>query len=277
MPVAVAAEGVTHRYPNGNEALKGINLAITSGMTVALVGRNGSGKTTLAKHFNSLLKPTSGRVLVEGIDASSQSASEMARKVGYIFQNPEDQIFGSSILEEVTFGPKNLAMDKEQIEFNAMKALAMVGLQSSVSEHPYNLNYGQRKMLCLASVLAMDPRIIVMDEPNAGQDYHGLCLLGLIINQLKEKGKTIIVISHDMEFIARHCERTILMSDGEIAKDDSTRNVLSDQSKLRSYGIRPPQVTRLAISLSDHGVRHDLITVEEMVEELIKQSRRKVS
>lgn len=270
MPLAVSVENLSYQYSNGLEALRNVNLDVETGNTVALIGKNGAGKTTLAKHFNSLLKPTSGRVVVAGIETSKRSTSQMARDVGYVFQNPEDQLFGSSVIEEVTFGPRNLRMNEAEIERRANRALSMVSLLPLISEHPYNMTYGQRKMLCLASVLAMDPSVVIMDEPNAGQDYYGLRLLGLILDQLKKEGKTIVIISHDMEFVARQCERVALMSSGRIIAYDSTRQVLSDPTALELSGVRPPQVTRLAISLSPHGIRRDIMTVEEMVEELVE-------
>lgn len=127
-----------------------------------------AGKTTLAKHLNGLLKPTLGSVVIKGSDVSGKSASEMAHQVGYVFQNPEDQLFEASVIEEVAFGPKNLGMDEKQIDLEVKKVLSMVGLSHVISEHPYNLTYGQRKMLCIASVLAMRPELIILDEPNAG-------------------------------------------------------------------------------------------------------------
>jgi len=271
MPPAILAENLTYRYPNGYEALKNVNLEIEAGGTAALIGRNGAGKTTLAKHFNSLLKPTTGRVMVDGIDASNHSTSQMARTVGYVFQNPEDQLFGSTVREEVAFGPKNLGMDQDEIKQCVDKALSTVGLSSFVSEHPYNMNYGQRKMLCLASILAMNPKIIIMDEPNAGQDYGGLRLLASIIDRLKREDKTILVISHDMEFVAEHCKRTILMAGGTIVGYGLTRQMLSERTRLGLCGVRPPQVTRLAINLSPHGVSHDIMTVQEMTDELMQR------
>ena len=274
VPLAISVEHLTFRYPSGREALRDVSLAIETGRIVALIGKNGAGKTTLARHFNGLLKSTSGKVIVRGVDPSKESASQMAREVGYVFQNPEDQLFGSSVFEEVSFGPRNLGMGEEQIKRQVETSLSAVGLLSYVSEHPYSMTYGQRKMLCLASVLAMDTRIVIMDEPNAGQDYKGLLLLGSILQQLRRVGKTVLIISHDMEFVARYCEDVVLMCDGKIMAHDSPKRVLSDQSKLEISGARPPQVTRLALSLSTQGIRSDIITVEEMVEVLVERKRK---
>lgn len=269
--LAISVEHLTFRYPSGHEALRDVSLAIETGRVVALIGKNGAGKTTLARHFNGLLKSTSGKLMVRGVDPSKQSASQMAREVGYVFQNPEDQLFGSSVFEEVAFGPENLGMGEEQIKRQVETSLSTVGLLSYVSEHPYNMTYSQRKMLCLASVLAMDTNIVIMDEPNAGQDYRGLRLLGSILQQLRRVGKTVLIISHDMEFVATYCEDVVLMCDGRIIAHDPPKRVLSDQSKLELSGARPPQITRLAFNLCTQGIRSDIITVEEMVKVLVER------
>lgn len=265
---SISIERLTHRYPNGHEALRAIDLEILHEKIVALIGKNGAGKTTLAKHINGLLKPTLGSVKVMGVDTSTKTASEMAKDVGYVFQNPEDQLFEASAHDEVAFGPRNLGMDREETESEVNHALSMVGLLPMISEHPYNLTYGQRKMLCIAAVLAMRPKILILDEPNAGQDYSGLQLLGTLLRELDREHKTILLISHDMDFVGEFSDETVLMHDGEIVAHGSTRSVLSDLSKLKSTAVRPPQVTRVAIQLSDDRVRHDIMTVREMVETL---------
>ncbi len=248
-----------------------VSLEIGAGSVVSLIGRNGSGKTTLAKHLNALLKPSMGKVTVLGEDTEEKTASEMARLVGYAFQNPEDQLFESSVYDEVAFGPRNLLEDKEMVDQQVHTALDTVSLSSLVKEHPYNLNYGQRKMLCIASVLAMDPAVVVLDEPNAGQDYFGMLSLGSILQQLKARGKTCLLISHDIEFVSKHCDRTVLMENGKVLDYDSTRNVLSDLGKLASSAVIPSQVTRLAGRLSHLGIRRDIMTVEEMVDTLTER------
>ena len=267
-PPAVVVDNLTYRYPNGHLALKGVSLEITQGRTTAVIGKNGTGKTTLAKHLNSLLKPTSGSVTVMGIDASKRTTSEMAGSVGYVFQNPEDQLFEASVFEEVAFGPRNLGMTKAQIKQSVNEALSLVDLLPHVSTHPYNLTYGQRKMLCIASVLAMEPQIVVLDEPNAGQDFSGLNRLGKILEELNRKNKTVIIISHDIEFVASHSNEAIVMHDGRVTANDATRVVLSNSSVLATSALRPPLVTRLAIRLSKHGIKNDAMTPEELVEDI---------
>lgn len=249
-------------------------MAIRQAKVTALIGRNGAGKTTLAKHLNGLLKPTTGKVCVMGIDTSEKTASEMASIVGYAFQNPEDQLFEASVFEEVAFGPRNIGMNSTQIEQAVNSALSQVGLLAFASTHPYNLNYGQRKMLCIASTLALQPQIVVLDEPNAGQDHLGLVLLGKILKELNENGRTVIVISHDLEFVARYADRTVVMNEGTVHVDDLTRVVLTDSSALASSGLRPPQITRLAMRLRRHGVSSNVMIPEEFVEDFARVAGR---
>ena len=273
MQIAISTKNLTYRYPNGHEALKDVTLEIQEGRIVSVIGKNGAGKTTLAKHLNGLLKPTSGSVVVKGSDVSGRIASEMAHQVGYVFQNPEDQLFESSVVEEVAFGPKNLGMNRQEVDLEVKKALSIVGLGSAMSEHPYNLTYGQRKMLCIASVLAMRPDIVILDEPNAGQDYFGLRLLGTILEQLRDQKKTVVMISHDIEFVAKYSDESVLMHEGSVITHASTRSVLSELTKLGSSAVRPPQITRLANNLSHIGMKRNIITVEEMVEIIEKTVR----
>lgn len=264
----ISIENLTHRYPNGHLALRSVSLRVAHGEVAALLGKNGAGKTTLVKHLNGLLKPTSGKVTIMGSDVSQKTTSEMAGTVGYVFQNPEDQLFEATVSEEVAFGPKNIGMVKEQIEQSVLEALAQVGLSNYASTHPYNLTYGQRKMLAIASVLAMCPQIVVLDEPNAGQDLLGLTRLGEIVDQLRSEGRTVVLISHDVEFVARHADRIVIMYDGVVCAEGGTRGILSDSSKLASSGLRPPQATQLAIELHRHAISSDLMTPDELAEEI---------
>jgi len=214
---------------------------------------------------------------VAGIDASKMTASEMAGIVGYVFQNPEDQLFEASVFDEVAFGPKNLGMTKNQIKESVGEALTQVDLLPHFSTHPYNLTYGQRKMLCIASVLAMEPKIVVLDEPNAGQDFMGLIRLGRILEELKHKKKTVIIISHDIEFVASYTDETIVMHDGRAVAKDLTRTILSNPSILMSSALRPPQITRLAIRLSQHGVEKDAMTPNELADDISRAVARRAA
>ena len=268
MTPAISLENLSHTYPNGREALRGINLHVEAGTIVGIIGKNGAGKTTLAKHLNSLLKPTNGRVSVLGVSVPDKTTSEMAGIVGYVFQNPEDQLFESTVFDEVAFGPRNLGIGVEQVREEVYSSLALVGLLPMQSEHPYNLTYGQRKTLCIASVVAMHPSIIILDEPNVGQDYLGLESLGHVLSELQKNGKTILIISHDIEFVAQHTQEVVLMDNGQITAKGITRHILSDFDSLKLSAVRPPQVTRLAAALSRFGMRNDIMSVNEMVETL---------
>ncbi|MGE5222324.1 MAG: energy-coupling factor ABC transporter ATP-binding protein [Omnitrophica WOR_2 bacterium] len=260
----IRVEGLTFMYPSGITALKGVSLTIHSGEAVAIIGQNGAGKTTLAKHLNGLLQPTSGCVSVGGWDTREHPVAHFAARVGYIFQNPDDQLFKPSVWAEVTFGPKNLGWQVEKIEQHAREALQIVGLSEAAGRHPYDLSFSQRKNVALASVLAMDTPVIVFDEPTTGQDYAGTEKVGGIITQLKKQGKTIVTITHDIDFCAEHFERTIVMADGGILLDGPSRQVLAQAGILAQTYVEPPQMIRLASRL---GMPAAPLTVAEFIEQ----------
>jgi energy-coupling factor transport system ATP-binding protein len=250
-------------YPSGVRALRGVSLQIATGERVAIVGQNGAGKTTLVKHLNGLLKPTAaGGVYVGGRDTRQYSAAQMAQWVGYVFQNPDDQLFKSSVRAEVAFGPNNLGWEKMRVEEQTERALEMVELGNIAKRHPYDLSPGERKRVALAAVLAMDTPIVIFDEPTTGQDFAGVELIGRIVEWLGEREKTMIAISHDIDFCAEHFERTIVMSDGEVLLDGPTRTVLSQAEILMKSYVEPPQIVRLAERLELAGAP---LTVEELM------------
>lgn len=260
----IQVENLTFTYPSGITALTDVSLAIQAGEAVAIIGQNGAGKTTLAKHLNGLLQPTSGRVQVGGWDTREHPVARFAARVGYIFQNPDDQLFKPSVWAEVTFGPKNLGWDAEKIERFAREAIETVGLSDVSGRHPYDLSFSQRKNVAFASVLAMDPPVIVFDEPTTGQDYAGTEQVGNIIARLKQQGKTLVTITHDIDFCAEHFERTVVMSGGKILLDGPSRPVLSQTGILAQTYVEPPQMVRLASRL---GMGTVPLTVDEFIEQ----------
>ncbi len=215
----IRLESVSFRYPSGVLALDGINLQIKHGETIAIVGENGAGKSTLAKHLNALLVPEHGQVLVGDWDTSENSTAKLAARVGFAFQNPDDQLFAQSLQEEIRFGPRNLGFDEDRIETLVANTLAKVGLQDFVLSHPYDLPISQRKMVVIAAILAMDTPIVILDEPTTGQDARGIAMVGQIVDELKNAGRTVIIISHDLDFCAEHCERILVMAGGKIRQD----------------------------------------------------------
>ncbi|MBI5842126.1 MAG: ABC transporter ATP-binding protein [Chloroflexi bacterium] len=232
-------------YPAGVHALRGISLEINSGEQVAIVGQNGAGKTTLVKHFNGLLQPTSGSVLIGDWDTTKYSVSKLARRVGYVFQNPDEQLFCKTVGEEVAFGPKNLGYDKARVESLAKDALAMTELSEKTETNPYDLSATWRKMVALASIIAMDTDIVIFDEPTTGQDAVNVARIAHVVKTLRERGKTVITITHDIDFCAENFERVIALSQGKVLLDGQANDVLGQEEILATTYVDPPQLTRL--------------------------------
>jgi energy-coupling factor transport system ATP-binding protein len=258
----ISVESLSFTYPSGVLALKDVSLKIVAGESVAIIGQNGAGKTTLVKHFNGLLKPTSGTVRVGERDTRHHSVAKLAAIVGYVFQNPDDQLFQSTVWAEVIFGPKNMGKTAEQIQALADAALQAVGLSGSVEKHPYDLFASQRKMVALAAVLAMDTPILILDEPTTGQDFSGTQRVGQIVEDLKRRQKTVITITHDIDFCAEHFERVVVMAQGGILLDGDTRTALSQTETLAQTFVEPPQLMRLAQGL---GIEEKPLNADEFV------------
>jgi energy-coupling factor transport system ATP-binding protein len=249
----IAVEDVGFTYPGGAEALRGVSLRLEPGETVAVIGENGAGKTTLVKHFNGLLKPSRGRVTVGDWDTREHTVAKMAARVGYVFQNPDDQIVERSVLEEVAFGPRRLGRPEAEALADATAALELVELAGEAKTHPYDLTAAQRKLVTLASVLSMRTPIVIFDEPTMGQDARGVALIGGIIERLKSEGRTVIIITHDIDFCAAHFGRVVCMADGLVLADGPAAAVLSQTDLLASTNVEPPQLVRLAQALDLPG------------------------
>jgi energy-coupling factor transport system ATP-binding protein len=245
----IEVEDVHFSYGENVDALRGVSLNIREGEFVAILGQNGSGKTTLAKHLNGLLKPAGGEVRVGGVASTGMSAGELGRRVGYVFQNPDHQIFEERILDEVLFGPKKFGIEPEQAEEQARDALETVGLWERHTEDPFTLTKGLRQKVAVASVLATRPSAIVLDEPTTGLDYGELRQMMSLIERLNEDGHTIIMITHCIWIAAQYAHRTILMSNGKIVADASTREVFAREDLLAQADIFAPQIVRFSNEL----------------------------
>ncbi len=262
---AIQISDLVFRYvSDGPEVLRGVNVRIHSGEFVALIGQNGAGKTTLAKHFNGLLKPSSGNVRVLGRDTRTAPVADLARTVGYVYQNPDHQIFAQRVRAEAAFGPRNLGLGQVEVDRRVDEALELVGLRDLADEFSFSLGRGQRQKLAVASVLAMEPPILVVDEPTTGLDQAGSRGILDLLSRWNAEGRTIVVITHDMTLVAERVPRTIVVNDGRILADGPTRQVLSDAALLRSAFLRPPQAARIAQRLTDFGVAADTLTVAEL-------------
>jgi energy-coupling factor transport system ATP-binding protein len=244
-------EALVHVYPGGTRALDGVDLAIRRGERVAVVGQNGSGKTTLVRHFNGLLRPTEGRVFVAGADAAGQRVARLAAVVGLAFQDPDRQIFAGKVRSEVAFGPKNLGNRGPDLERAVDEALVATGLDSDADTNPYDLGYSRRKLLALASILAMGTPVVVLDEPTTGQDARGVERIRLIVDRLASDGRTVVAISHDMRFVAESFERVVVMREGRIVLDGSPAEVFAEAAwpTLDSTFLEPPLAARIGARL----------------------------
>ncbi|WP_258358571.1 energy-coupling factor ABC transporter ATP-binding protein [Moorella sulfitireducens] len=264
----IEVKDLRHVYPGGVEALKGVSLTIEKGEFLAIIGQNGAGKTTLCKHFNGLLRATSGQVLVDGMDAARTKIAVLARKVGHVFQNPDHQIFCDSVWEEVAFGPKNIGLKGQELEEAITSSLEAVDLLSFKDRHPYSLSKGQRQRLALASVLATKPEILVIDEPTTGQDYNQARQIMEIVRQIHLTGRTIIMVTHDMDIVAEYCHRVIVMTQGRIIIDGPTATVMSNFDVLRETHLNPPQITLIGKKL---GFEKPFLTIDEAFAEIEKK------
>ncbi len=249
-------------YPYGVEALRGVSLTIESGEQVAIVGQNGAGKTTLVKHLNGLLQPTGGQILIGGWDTTKYSVAKLASRVGYVFQNPDEQLFSKNVEAEVAFGPRNLGFNGEQLQALVKDALALTELSDKTETNPYDLSVTWRKMVAIASIISMDTSIVIFDEPTTGQDAVNVARIANVIAELRKRGKTVITITHDIDFCAENFERVIAMSQGQILLDGKTNNVLGQEEILATTYVDPPQLTRLGKRL---GVQQTVRNQEEFL------------
>ncbi len=249
-------------YAEGEEILKGLNFQIDE-RTTAIIGQNGAGKTTFVKLLKGLLKPTKGEIKLNDISIADMTVATLAKQIGMVFQNPNDQIFKSEVLDEVMFGPIMIGLEKEIAKKKAMEALELVGLIGLEHANPYDLGLSRRKLVAIASILAMDTEVIIFDEPTIAQDYAGKERIKWIIRQLREKGKTVITIIHDMNFVADVFERAIVFANGNIVLDDTTKEVFSHKEILEEAYLEQPDVVKLC---RDLGYEENYLSVQEFVE-----------
>jgi energy-coupling factor transport system ATP-binding protein len=257
----IEVKNVHFTYPNGVEALKGMSVTIHDGEFLAIMGQNGAGKTTLVKTFNGLLKPTKGKVLVDGTDTTKTSVATLARNVGFVFQNPDSQLFSESVEEEIAFALRNFGFEKDVVEKRVTWALNLLALTQYRKTSPFMLSGGERKRVALASVLAWDPKMLILDEPTIGQDYQQKEKLRQFIMQMKTQAKTVVIVTHDVEFVAECNPRVLLMREGRIVTDGEAHKVLTDPQALEQASIVPPQIAQIFLELSDLGLPKDIIDV----------------
>lgn len=265
-PLAVDVRALRFAYPGGPPALDGLSLAVPEGQFVAVVGPNGGGKSTLARHLNGLLRPQGGTVAINGQPTAGQPVGELARVVGYVFQNPDHQIFAPTVREEVAFGLRNLGLAGSALEQRTQEALAAFNLGALAEAPPAVLGYGLRRLVTLASVWAMQPLIWLLDEPTTGLDAQFTRLLLARLRSLHDLGRTILLITHDLKLAAEAAQRVVVVSQGRVVLDGPPQVVLADSVALAAAGLRPPPIIRLSALLAPHGFPHPLLSVEQFVD-----------
>lgn len=271
MSALVEIKDVHFAYSSdGPEILAGLNLTIERGEYIALIGQNGSGKTTLSKLIGGLNTPTSGEITIDGVSVASLSVPERTARVGYCYQNPDHQIFLNTVEEEVAFGPKNMGLSAGEIEERVVQALEAVGLLKYRKEEPYFSGKGTRQKIAVASVLAMQPSLIVLDEPTTGLDWRDSQNMMRLIDEIRRIGHTIMIITHNMRLVAEYAERAIVMCHGEIKLDGTPSEVFQHEDALKKSFISPPQITQLWRAVDSQSepwlnIRQALPKVREML------------
>ncbi len=265
--IVLEAENVTFVYPARIPvtALRDVNLTIHQGEIVAIVGQNGSGKTTLVKHFLGLLEATQGVTKVEGEDVSELTTGSIAKSISLILQNPDYQLFCISVQKEIEFGLKNLGLPEDEIARRVEQSLKEVDLEVLRDIFPFRLSFGDRRKVAAAAGIAMDPEVLILDEPTTAQDYRGRHVLCQIATRMQKKGKTIVMISHDMDLVAQYADRLIVMAEGRILADGPKREVFGMHEVMEKAFLKPPQITQLSQKLESYGIKKNLVTVDEMV------------
>lgn len=282
MPIEI--KNLNHIYMPGSpfetKALDDVTLTINDGEFIGLIGHTGSGKSTLVQHLNGLMKPDSGTVLVDGMDTGAKETDlrEVRRRVGLVFQYPEHQLFEETVRKDVSFGPRNLGCDEAEIEQRVRDACAQVGLgEDMLDKSPFDMSGGQKRRVAIAGVLAMQPRVLVLDEPTAGLDPRGRKELTELIRQLHEDaGNTIVMVSHSMDDIASLAQRIIVMNKGRVAMDGTPREVFSRPQELMEMHLGVPAAARLALRLREMGysIPGDVYMLEEMRDLILKMPDR---
>jgi energy-coupling factor transport system ATP-binding protein len=256
----IEVKGLSHRYPNGVVALEGVDLTVRRGEFLAVLGQNGSGKTTLVKHFNGLLRPTEGSVWVDGEETIELGIRRIGQRVGYVFQNPDHQIFSDTVADEVAFGPKIREMEEDETRERVEEALAAVGMEGRGDEDPFGLTKGERQRVAVASVLAVRPQVLILDEPTTGLDYAEQRSMMDLVRRLSEGGSTIIAVTHTMWVVAEYAHRAVVVRNGKVALQGTVREVFTKEDELRDAALRPPHIVSFSNSMG-----YPVLSVEEML------------
>jgi len=265
----IVVKNLIYNYPDGTRALNDINLEIKRGEFIAFIGQNGSGKTTLSKCLNGLFKPTRGEVIVDGLVSQKTPIVQMVKRVGYVFQNPDHQLFNNNCWDEIAYGPRNIQLEEEEVKTRVEEAAKVVDLDPYYfDEHPFFLSKGLRQRVAIASILALRPHVIIVDEPTTGQDFkQSIEIMNFLTRLNREEGHTIIIITHDMPIVASFAKRVIVLGMGTILVDGTPQEVFSRPNDLARTHIEPPQITQFAQAVSELGFDKGTLSVNEMYDQ----------
>jgi energy-coupling factor transport system ATP-binding protein len=255
-------------YNDGTVALENINFDIKKGQFIALIGQNGCGKTTLSKCLNGILKLTLGSIKVNGINVTKKGIiKDLVRNIGYVFQNPDHQLFNSKVYDEIAYALHNIGLADDEIDMRVKAAAQIAGVSEKIfDEQPCMLVKGLRQRVAIASILSLKPQVIIVDEPTTGQDHRQSIEIMKFLKKLNEQGHTIIIITHEMDIVAQYAQRILVMKKGAIYMDDTPREIFSQPEKLKEGFVKPPLVTRLAQLLDSSGNHNDVLNIEELKE-----------
>lgn len=268
-PPIVVVDNVSYVYNRGAVlALDGVSLTVPAGQVVGVVGQNGSGKTTLTKLLNGLLKPTTGSIVVNGMNTADNPVQKMAAHVGYVFQNPNHQLFATTVEDELKFGPRNLGVPEEELAERVAEAVEFFKLQDVLQLHPYRISFPLRKLVGIASIFTMRPRVFILDEPTTGQDHRTTGVINKLIRRLGERGDTVLCVAHDMPLLADVAERLVVMWNARLIADGTPREVFADKAIMNQTHLTPPQITQLSLRIPSRAGRPAALSVEELVDDL---------
>ncbi len=270
----IKTNDITYNYPDGTEALKNVNFKAEEGKIVALLGPNGAGKSTLFLHFNGILRPSSGSILIddEEINYHKKDLMKVRQKVGIVFQNPDDQLFAPTVIEDVAFGPMNLGLPREEVEKRVDESLKRVGMEEYKKKAPHHLSGGQKKRVAIAGILAMKPKIMVLDEPTSGLDPKGASQILRLLYDLNKEGMTIIISTHDVDLVPLYAYTVYIISEGKIIKKGSPKEVFEDIKTIRDANLRLPRIAHLMEILQ----KEDRLPFDKPYPLTIGEARRKL-
>ena len=250
---------LVYNYPDGTNALRGINFKIEEGQMASILGPNGAGKSTLFLHFNGIHQPTSGSIEIEGetLKYDKQSLLKARQKVGIVFQNPDDQLFAPTVFEDVAFGPMNMGLDEDEVERRTKDALEKVGMSEVANKAPHHLSGGQKKRVSIAGILSMEPKVMVLDEPTSGLDPNGASSIMQLLYDLNKEGMTIIVSTHDVDLVPLYSDNIHVLRLGQILKQGNCKEIFSDHDLIEKANLRLPWIAQLFEKLEEDGITLD--------------------